>query len=291
MEEIDALQKERNGFFNDRFQCNVHELYSNRAEVYDKSKWHSDLADRLVELLIPRLIKHRSPRESMIRVLDVGTGTGMVSFSLVASLGEELAEVIGLDISAKMLEVASKKAELANLKILKFMEGDFNRLTDLFPPKFFDAIVCCAAITFVIDPEATFRDWSVVLKDGGILAYQHVSESSYPEFKLIQDALTERGYFYPNLNAILGTADRSRAVLLKAGFKEVEVLVEQGWGHWRRTNSDVWIHTVMYPQEVPQPIVTAVQEEVNKQLQDRVQPEGIHTEVESLFVFATKSFS
>jgi ubiquinone/menaquinone biosynthesis C-methylase UbiE len=70
------------------------------------------------------------------RVLEVGCGTG--TLSLLAKRRVDDGEVIGLDLSPKMVKQAEKKSKKYNLDI-KFIEGSIDTL--LFPDNYFDVVL------------------------------------------------------------------------------------------------------------------------------------------------------
>mmetsp|Transcript_30326 Transcript_30326/g.49008 ORF Transcript_30326/g.49008 Transcript_30326/m.49008 type:complete len:121 (+) Transcript_30326:14-376(+) len=120
------------------------------------------------------------------------------------------------------------------------------------------------------------------------MTVQQMAESYYPEFAFIQKSFSKFGFFFPNLNSLLGTPERCQRVLLKAGYVNVEVIEESGCGHWHRPDSDVQQACAMFPEEIPAEIVDALKEDLTNQLLDRLRPEGIWSDSKSLFVFATR---
>jgi demethylmenaquinone methyltransferase / 2-methoxy-6-polyprenyl-1,4-benzoquinol methylase len=101
------------------------------------------------------------------RVLDVATGTGLVTQALVLRYG---CRVVGLDQSAAMLERARRKLaanpELADrvelvegeAESLPFADGEFEHLTFTY------------LLRYVDDPAATLRELARVVKPGGRIA-------------------------------------------------------------------------------------------------------------------------
>lgn len=88
--------------------------------------------------------------------IDVGCGTGFY----LASLADVFAKLAGVDISQKMLEVASSHCANAVLKMasadrLPFQDGEFNALT------------CCRVITHLGDLDTAMAEFARVLADGG----------------------------------------------------------------------------------------------------------------------------
>ena len=98
------------------------------------------------------------------RILDVGTGTGMVAFELA-----ERAEcsVTGLDQSDQMLSAASARlADSPTLATrLSFVKGEAERLP--FADQEFDALTFTYLLRYVDDRLATMRELARVLRPGG----------------------------------------------------------------------------------------------------------------------------
>jgi demethylmenaquinone methyltransferase/2-methoxy-6-polyprenyl-1,4-benzoquinol methylase len=95
------------------------------------------------------------------RVLDVATGTGLVARELVRATG---CRVVGVDQSAGMLAEARRRVngsvELveASADALPFADGEFDALTFTY------------LLRYVVDPAATLRELTRVVKPGGWIA-------------------------------------------------------------------------------------------------------------------------
>ena len=78
--------------------------------------------EQLVEIAVEEARKLTPP----IRVLDVGTGSGVIGLSLAAELGEVAASVTMVDISAEALDLARQNSESLGLDptSLGFVESD-----------------------------------------------------------------------------------------------------------------------------------------------------------------------
>ena len=101
------------------------------------------------------------------RVLDVATGTGLVTTELVRRYG---CTVVGLDQSAQMLARAREKLaaqpELGDS--IEFMQGEAEELS--FEDGEFDALTFTYLLRYVDDPAATIRELARVVKPGGRIA-------------------------------------------------------------------------------------------------------------------------
>ena len=139
-----------------------------------------------------------------LSILDVGCGDGTY-MSICLQKGAK--EVVGFDISEKMLELAYQR--LGDQGQLHHASLDHN-LTFL-PPQHFDRIICPLMMHYVLDWEAAFFKLFQVLKPGGFLLFStgHPSDDfrfsstdNYFETELIKENWT-------TLNRIVKTYRRS----------------------------------------------------------------------------------
>lgn len=98
------------------------------------------------------------------KVLDVGTGTGVVAIT-AARAG---AEVSGLDLSPRLLERARVNNRLAGTDVA-FIEGDAEALP--YPDASFDAVLSQFGHMFAPRAEVAIREMLRVLKPGGRIAF------------------------------------------------------------------------------------------------------------------------
>jgi len=101
------------------------------------------------------------------QVVDVGCGCGDTSLELARRVGPE-GGVLGLDISAPMLEVARSRAETAGLRNLTFHEADAQTAS---LPDDRDAVFSRFGVMFFADPAAAFGNLRRSLRPGGRLAF------------------------------------------------------------------------------------------------------------------------
>jgi ubiquinone/menaquinone biosynthesis C-methylase UbiE len=108
-----------------------------------------------------------------MRVLDVCCGTGASALPAARAVGPG-GEVVGVDLSEPMVELARAKAKDAGLRNLTFVRGDALEFRD---EAGFDAVVCAFGIYLMPDMTAAMRQlWSLV-RPGGRLAITTWAES------------------------------------------------------------------------------------------------------------------
>ncbi|PWH11479.1 bifunctional demethylmenaquinone methyltransferase/2-methoxy-6-polyprenyl-1,4-benzoquinol methylase UbiE [Bacteroidetes bacterium SCGC AAA795-G10] len=124
-------------------------------------KWRKNLV---------RLIKLKNPK----KILDVATGTG----DLAIALGESMAsEIIGIDISERMLEIGKKKVKKNQLqKNIKLEIGDAERIN--YPANYFDAVTVSFGVRNFENLDKGLLEIYRVLKPGCELV---ILETSIPK--------------------------------------------------------------------------------------------------------------
>ena len=120
-------------------------------ELFEEVGRYRSVVERFLE-------KATSERSTGLRVLDVGCGPGHLTATLPASI-----EVVGLDLSAEMVELARRARPAGRYEV-----HDFH---DPIPVGLgrFDAVLAVGALDFCRDLAAVFTDLSSVLREGGLL--------------------------------------------------------------------------------------------------------------------------
>ena len=133
-----------------------------RAKHYEELEW-AKRDDYLGSVLAAAELHRRD------KVLDVGTGTGIVAHAIAP----RVAKVVGIDISPDMLAHAIERRTADEI----FEEGDVRNLR--YPSAHFDKVVARMVFHHVMpDPVSGVRECYRVLKPGGLLV---LSEGTPPD--------------------------------------------------------------------------------------------------------------
>lgn len=149
-----------------------------------------------------------------MRVLDIGCGTGGSAFYLARKFG---VEVLGIDLSTNMLEIANRHRNEMEDKVKNLVT--FRKLdatVAFFPHNYFDLMYSRDAIMHIADKDLLYSkvyDW---LKPGGqILVSEYIHGTNYPNHsREYLDYVKDRGYQ-------LATLKNYENVLRNSGFESV----------------------------------------------------------------------
>jgi ubiquinone/menaquinone biosynthesis C-methylase UbiE len=115
-------------------------------------------SDRLIELL------HIEERENP-KILEVGCSTGYITRHVSQQFE---CEIIGVDLSQLLIDIASEKADELNLQNISFQVANVEKLP--FPDNSFDIVYGEAITALVPDPIMVINEYKRILKPGGELA-------------------------------------------------------------------------------------------------------------------------
>ena len=108
---------------------------------------------------------------SGMRVLDVGCGMGDVTM-LAAQLVGPSGRVVSIDRDQASIETAQRRVSAIGLENVKFYQADLLTFEDA---ESFDAIVSRLVLEFLPDTTAVIKRLSMLLRPGGIMAFQEAS--------------------------------------------------------------------------------------------------------------------
>jgi SAM-dependent methyltransferase len=158
------------------------------------------------------------------RVLDIGCGNGLTSREAARAAGDQ-GEVLGVDLSGPMLDLAAQLAKDEGLGNVRFEQGDAQVYP--FEAESFDLVMSRFGVMFFADPVAAFRNIARAVRRGGRLAMLVWGPVRGNEWILaLLDALTlGRDLPPPPPGApgpfTLADQDVTRRILTEAGFTDV----------------------------------------------------------------------
>ncbi|GKQ52593.1 class I SAM-dependent methyltransferase [Bradyrhizobium sp. Ce-3] len=132
-----------------------------QSQLYDASTW--------------QLLREAGLSPGM-KVLDIGSGAGNVSF-IAASLVGESGAVVGVDSNPAIVAEAASTARSLGLSQVSFRVGD---ITAIELERDFDAVVGRLVLIYVRDPAALVRQLLEHVKPGGIVAFQDLDWGEGP---------------------------------------------------------------------------------------------------------------
>lgn len=140
--------------------------YTRRAPSYDTGDggWHITFAQEEVEALSV---------QPGARCLDLACGTGLVTSRLASAAGST-GQVIGIDITPAMLDLARARPADSGAAPIEYLESDITALDTILSVQGvlsqyggFDIIICSSALVILADPASAIKSWATLLKPGG----------------------------------------------------------------------------------------------------------------------------
>lgn len=191
------------------YKQGVADLYNRRSQSYDSSDWHVQICYRLLEY---------SDIFYGQNILDIGTGTGHLAFAAAEIAGTE-GRVIGVDISAGMLDTARSKIEALKLNNVEFLLADAETLD--FSENTFDRVLCANTFPWMEDKEATLRLWYKFLRPGGKIGIHTPADTAYIGHVVLRKVLQRYGVTIEPSNRI-GAIESCQNLFASAGFEAIE---------------------------------------------------------------------
>lgn len=181
----------------------VRDMFASIAHAYDlNNRLHSLGRDQAWRRAAVRAADVRAGD----RVLDVACGTGDLTQALAAT---PVREVVGLDFTGEMLELARAKRErlgAARAAKLSYVQGDAQDLP--FEDARFDIVSIAFGIRNVQDPRRALREFARVLRPGGRLVVLEFDRPRNPVLRALNDFYC--GRLMPRTAALI-SRDRSGA--------------------------------------------------------------------------------
>lgn len=189
----------------------VREMFDNIAPSYDRlNHTLSFQIDKLWRCHVVRIVKRMAPR----RILDVATGTGDLALAMARTIPG--VQVLGIDLSEKMLAEAARKAAARGLdERVILAPGDAERLE--LSDASVDVVTSAFGVRNFGDLEKGLREFARVLKPGGKVVILEFSTPRNPLFRKVY------GFYSHRLLPVIGGAvskDRKAYEYLPASVDE-----------------------------------------------------------------------
>ena len=208
----------------------VEQMFDNISENYDGlNRIISFGIDLKWRRKVIEMVKKTNPKY----ILDVATGTGDLAIAMADS---DAKKIIGLDISAGMLQVGKDKIQKKELnKRIEMVQADSENLP--YPDHTFDAITVAFGVRNFENLEKGLSEIYRVLSPGGIFV---VLETSVPtKFPFKQGYKVYSNYILPNIGKLFSKdksayqylsesasvfpfGEKFNNILRKIGFTDVE---------------------------------------------------------------------
>ena len=277
-----------NNLGSNKYKQEIANLYNRRSKNYDDSHWHREICDRLVEY---------SRVEYGQYILDIGTGTGHIAIAASQIVGVD-GMVVGIDISAGMLEQARRKLDTLKDNNLEFRLLDAESLD--YRSDYFDRILCANTFPWIENKPASLSLWYSLLRSGGIIAVHTPADTAYIGAVLLKKVLAKHEIFLEASNRI-GSLEQCINLFKSAGFEGVEVQTERHGSYttlekaratWSATmtnsSSLSWKIDRHKLSKLPSAHLAAIEAEFNAELKALETEAGIWDDISTWYVLGHK---
>lgn len=176
--------------------------YAKLMKSYDNvltaRRWWSRLYMRYVWKLddnaIAREVLQMLPDDFRGTILDVPVGTAVFTYDKYRRMKE--AEIVGLDYSPEMLQLAQARLDAEQIRNVNLLQGDVGALP--FPDEYFDCVLSMNGFHTFPDKEQAFAETFRVLKPGGTFCgcFYVTGQRRFPDW-IVRTILNKKGLFLP----------------------------------------------------------------------------------------------
>jgi len=187
---------------------NSEKFWDRQANSFDSPNEEPDSATLKT---VERIKKYLNNNDS---VLDYACGTGPMALALA----EDVQEVYAIDISAKMLAVAKRKASERDIENIQFAQTTL--FDERFSPESFDMVVAFNILHLLENPGDAILRISQFLKPGGVFVSSSACMGENKKIiSLFLRAISKTG-LVPKINAF--STSELENLISKGGFQIIE---------------------------------------------------------------------
>jgi ubiquinone/menaquinone biosynthesis C-methylase UbiE len=187
------------------------------AQSYDRSIVQHLLFQPAYRMLMEDLYRWRKDVPRPFNLLDVGSGTGSW-IAMVAGSGLPVDQLVGVDYSLSMCNVACQKAQSAHADGVAFLRGDAEHLP--FADASFDVLTCSHSFHHYPHQAAAVREMRRVLRPGGRLMLIDGFRDNIVGWVLF-DVFITRGESTPEAKVYHAPWSVMRQYFIDAGFVDI----------------------------------------------------------------------
>jgi len=171
------------------------------------------------------------------KLLDVSTGTGTVTFEILKE--HPRLDILAIDISKGMLDIAKEKAQILNIENITFKQEDVEKLK--YPNNHFNIITCGFGLFFYPNMKDTFNNLCEMIKKEGKFIFSSFTKDAFEPYASSFFDTLEKDYkieFPKRASGLLNTQEDIELLVLNKQslnyeIEEVkisyDITVEQWW--------------------------------------------------------------
>ncbi|RXK02641.1 hypothetical protein CRV02_04185 [Arcobacter sp. CECT 8989] len=192
----------------------IEHTFDDVAKKYDINEYFLITAQKMVKAL---------EYKDNLNILDLSCGTGNIAILLAKKF--KTSKIIGVDLSASMIEVAQNKAKEEKLTNISFKKADVDKLR--FEENSFDIITCGFGLFFYPSMTTSLKNFMKLLKEDSTFVFSSFTKDAFTPYSDIFISTLEKDYGleYPKGGAnFLETSEQIKELISSAGNYKYETV-------------------------------------------------------------------
>lgn len=192
----------------------IEHTFDDVAKKYDINEYFLITAQKMVKAL---------EYKDNLNILDLSCGTGNIAILLAKKF--KTSKIIGVDLSASMIEVAQNKAKEEKLTNISFEKADVDKLR--FEENSFDIITCGFGLFFYPSMTTSLKNFMKLLKEDSTFVFSSFTKDAFTPYSDIFISTLEKDYGleYPKGGAnFLETSEQIKELISSAGNYKYETV-------------------------------------------------------------------
>lgn len=192
----------------------IEHTFDDVAKKYDINEYFLITAQKMVKAL---------EYKDNLNILDLSCGTGNIAILLAKKF--QTSKIIGVDLSASMIEVAQNKAKEEKLTNISFEKADVDKLR--FEENSFDIITCGFGLFFYPSMTTSLKNFMKLLKEDSTFVFSSFTKDAFTPYSDIFISTLEKDYGleYPKGGAnFLETSEQIKELISSAGNYKYETV-------------------------------------------------------------------